>query len=160
MKNTLLVAGLMVALSTPALAGRDAARTLKGLAVQGGNQKVIEAMKVLEAEGFLDQASEALSGDEDAAASEINVPGAERPQAPQTTVGQVVQIAFAGAVERMSRDMGGKVTIGQHWVKETTRGGRPIYEVKIMPESMGIVSFFVTYTVDVDKATMKVTRVK
>ena len=155
---TLIAATSLAALVSPACArdARETARVVKGLAIQGGNQKVIDALKVLEDEGFLGQMSDALS---DGAASATAAP-AEAPAQPGASEDQIVQIAFAAAEPIMSKHMGGKVKIGQKWVKETTRSGKPIYEVKIMPESMGIVSFFVTYTVDVDKATMKVTRVK
>ena len=183
--RSLAAVTLLAALAVPAVHARDAretARIVKGLAMQGGNQKVLEAMKVLEQEGFLEQMGDALADDGAASATAqaatttageasagaggasadagAAADGAEAPAAPGASEAQIVEIAFRAAEPIMSKHFGGKVKIGQRWVKESTRGGRAIWEVKIMPESLGIVSFFTTYTVDVDKATLKVTRVK
>jgi hypothetical protein len=169
----LLCATIALSLAAPAADARDAketARVMKGLALQSGNERVMEAMRVLEAEGFLDRVGDALS--EDGAASAIARPvtaveeKVAAPAAPTTaTAGAIdearaVELAFAGAEPTMSKALGGKVAIGQKWVKRTKRSGRDIFEVKIMPESLGIVCFFTTYTIDVDAATGKVTRVK
>lgn len=164
--RTLLAASLIACLSAPAFArdARETARIVKALAMQGGNERVLEAMRVLEQEGFLQQLGEALA--EGGAASATAQPvtmeaGGEAPAAPGSSEEQIVQIAFAAAEPVMAKHYGTKnIKIGQKWVKDTTRGGRPIFEVKIMPEVLGIVSFFTTYTVDVDKESMKVTRVK
>ena len=188
--RTLVVASLIACVSAPTMAAdaRSTTRIVKGLAMQGGNAKVIEALKVLEQEGFLEQMSTALQDGGAASATAqpataaitqpagapagapatgaaASAPAADatagdNPAAPSVSDDQIAQIAYQAAEPTMSKHMGGHVTIGQKWVKKTTRGGRPIYEVKIMPESLGIVSFFVTYTIDVDQQTMKVTRIK
>ena len=182
--RTLLAASLLACVPATLLArdARDTTRIVKALAMQGSNQKVIEAIRVLEQEGFLQQMSDALSegaasataqpasvesGSDRSPAAEVSgaqateAAASEAPAAPGASEDQIVQVAFEAAKPTIAKHLGNpNVKVGQKWVRETTRGGRAIFEVKIMPESLGIVSFFTTYTIDVDKQTMKVTRIK
>jgi hypothetical protein len=160
--HTLVAGALALVLVAPVFAGegRDTTRIIKSLGLQSGNQKVIEALNVLEQEKFLDRVGEALA--EEGAASQTAAEGmsatassepaaaSEAPAAPGgLSEDSCKQIATQAALPRIRKDMGNaNAGVGIAYVKKKGEG----YQVQLMPESAGIVCFFVSYYVTMDGA--------
>lgn len=139
-------------------ADRDAIRKIKGLAVQSGNAKIIEAMKVLEDEGFL----ETMAGGGDsadvpaAASSEDPAPAASSASVGTIDAERAKEIALAHARPKL-----GAMGAGAEVMSVTEKAGPPkIFRVKIMPGTKATLCFFMSYNVDVDASTGAVLRMK
>ncbi|MBI4861309.1 MAG: PepSY domain-containing protein [Candidatus Riflebacteria bacterium] len=131
---------------------RDVARVIKGLAAESQNAKVLEAVKVLEQEGFLTRVGEALGESQEspvAAATASQVAGGLSQE-------QAKKIALDHARPKLGANGVAAEVIS---VKEV-KGPPHIFRVKIMPGTKATLLFFMSYDVDVDASTGQVLRMK
>lgn len=160
-----VLAGSLVVLSAAAPAdarsARDTVRVMQGLASQSGNQKVLDAMKTLKEEGFLDKVGAALAEDDGAPAE---TPAAAQPlparsapaaqsQAPSGGGGavdatQAKQIALDYAKKNLGSSGAGAIVSGE---PKESKGSKHTFKVNIIPgNKAGVLVFFMHYVVEVD----------